>query len=340
MNDRAKAILMAVMASALLGTIGVVSRSLMDQGMGPMQIAAARFAVTAAVLGLALVLFDRGSLRIRLRDAAVLMFFGVSKVLCDILLFTSQAEADLSVSALLLNTSPYYVLAFAVIMHKEALTRPKIAAVVLGFLGCVLVSGVVGGASSSMAGIAAGASAGLLYAVYTMGGRIASDRGIGTLTSVFYMFLFGTAFVMPVSILSGWDVTLDIGIVSDILVIGVMMTLVPFLLDMKALSMTDASAVSVAMATEIVFAAVVGALAFGETLDVMDVLGIALMMLSVAMMGGLIRRRSSRSLRGTLPAPAYGQEMYRHADTDDDQERSEPVLLHEEDHAYRKRSPH
>lgn len=282
---KVSAILLAVVASALLGCIGVVSRSLMGDGMDPLEITASRFAVVAVVLGSLLLVFDRRSLRIGGRDLTVFLLFGTSKVLCDVLLFISQSEADLSVSALLLNTAPYYVMAVMVLTGRERFSATRIMAVVLGFSGCVLVSGILAGGDATLTGLSAGASAGLMYAAFTIGGKVSSERGFGPVVSLFYMFLFGTVVSVPAAMLLGDHSFVLTNCIPGILIIGVLMTLVPFLLDLVALESAEASAVSLAMASEMVFAAMAGLFFFDETVTFTEIAGIAVFIVSLAIIG-------------------------------------------------------
>jgi drug/metabolite transporter (DMT)-like permease len=73
---------------------------------------------------------------------------------------------------------------------KEQLGWAKVVAVVLSLAGCVLVSGALdpGAWQGNLLGILTGISSGLLYAVYSLFGRSASQRGLNPWTTLLYTF--------------------------------------------------------------------------------------------------------------------------------------------------------
>ena len=90
---------------------------------------------------------------------------------------------------------------------KENLGWAKILAVLLSLGGCVLVANALDPAAwhANLAGILAGTLAGLGYAVYSLMGRSASLRGLNSWTSLFYIFVFATIFLLGFNLLpDGW----------------------------------------------------------------------------------------------------------------------------------------
>jgi len=86
---------------------------------------------------------------------------------------------------------------------KERLNWAKILAVFLSLGGCVLVSGALDPQSwqLNLLGILTGIFSGLAYAVYTLMGRSASERGLNPWTTLFYTFAFATVFLLVFNLL-------------------------------------------------------------------------------------------------------------------------------------------
>jgi len=78
--------------------------------------------------------------------------------------------------------------------------------VLLGIGGCALVSGALDPVSGRMSlpadagGIAAGISSGLSYAMYSLMGRSANQRGLNPWTSVFYSFAFAAVILLALDL--------------------------------------------------------------------------------------------------------------------------------------------
>ena len=88
---------------------------------------------------------------------------------------------------------------------KEHLDWAKLLAVFLSLGGCVLVSEALNPAAwrANMAGILTGVLSGLCYAIYTLMGRSASQRGLNPWTTLFYTFGFAAVFLLLFNLLPG-----------------------------------------------------------------------------------------------------------------------------------------
>jgi len=86
---------------------------------------------------------------------------------------------------------------------KERLNWAKLLAVVLSLGGCVLVADAFnpGVWHANPIGILTGVLAGLAYAVYSLMGRAAAQRGLNPWTTLLYTFIFATAFLFVFNLL-------------------------------------------------------------------------------------------------------------------------------------------
>lgn len=99
------------------------------------------------------------------------------------------------------------------------------------YFGCVFVSGIIGTEPGlTPTGILFGLGAGFGYALYSIFGRYALERGYGSVTITFYTFLFSSIstflFVNPGEILKAFDGNLPIIIKTVFLVL--LVTLLPY----------------------------------------------------------------------------------------------------------------
>ncbi len=86
---------------------------------------------------------------------------------------------------------------------KESLGWAKLLAVALCLGGCVLVSGALDPAAwrVNLLGIITGILSGLFYAIYSLMGRSASQRGLNPWTTLVYTFGFAAVFLLAFNLL-------------------------------------------------------------------------------------------------------------------------------------------
>lgn len=283
----------AVLISAILwGFIGVFSRNLAAEGFSALQVTFTRMLIGLIVLAVALMIIDRTCFRIRKKDLWIFVFFGIFKILSDLFLFKAQVLIHISLSAVLQLTSPYWVLLFSVFLFNDRLTPKKLFAVCMAFFGCVLVTGVLSeDVTFDTMGVIFALISGLAYATYTVGNKVLMDRGYSSNTVIFYIFLITTIMCIPIAdIPSIPPLIVDYEVVLNLLGMGILMTLVPYYLQIYALKYISPVAVNVIGLIEVASAVVVGMILYGEGLGWMSVIGMILIPLSVAIMNIDLRR--------------------------------------------------
>ena len=192
---------LVLLAGILWGTMGLFVRTLNGKGLNTMEIVALRSIVTCAVLFLFLLVYNRQMLKIRLKDVWCFVGAGLfSIVFFNYCYFKAITMTSLSVAAVLLYTAPVMVMIMSYFLFHEKFTRRKVVAVVLTFLGCVLVTGIAGnGAALSPKGILVGLGAGFGYALYSIFGKFAIERGYHSFTISFYTFLMAAIGSVPLA---------------------------------------------------------------------------------------------------------------------------------------------
>jgi drug/metabolite transporter (DMT)-like permease len=287
--SNAAASLFVILAALLWATMGVFVRALAAYDVGSMEIVALRAVATVAIMLPYLALRRPALLRVRLRDLWPLVGTGICSVLFfNYCYFRTITLTSLSVAAVLLYTAPAMVMILSVLLFREKPTRLKLAALALAFAGCVMVTGTVGAASRlTAAGVMTGLGAGLGYALYSIFGRYALQRGYHPLTITVHTFVLAglgvTAFVDAPGLairVSGSPV-----LVAWALAMGLVTTVLPYVLYTTGLQRIEASRASIIATVEPVGATLIGAVAYGEGLLPLSALGVGLVVVSVAMLG-------------------------------------------------------
>lgn len=283
---RGKATACVLAAGALWGCISLFVRQLDAAGLSVMDIACVRMLVGALGMLAVVLVVDRSLLRIRLRD--IWMFIGtgvISVTLFNVCYFTCMTISEASIAVVLLYTSPIFVMLMSALFFKERVTGRKVVAIALTFLGCVLVSGLLGGVVRlTPFALLVGIASGFFYATYSIFGRVALSR-YEPLTITFYTFLMGAVASL---------VLCDVGAVASVtrtdpvliawyIGLGVICTILPYLLYTQGLKHLEPGRAAVLATVEPLVGSVLGIFAYGESAGPQKLLGIVLILTAVVL---------------------------------------------------------
>ncbi len=275
--------------SVLWAFTGIFIKILLTHyGMETMTIAFWRVSIVTGFVFVALLIIDAKRLYIARRDTLLFALYGLIGVAAhQIVWITSVQYNGVAVATVIVYTAPGLVALFAWRFLRETMDRTKLAALALTILGIVLVARAYDPAQIQLnpLGLAAGIGSAFTFATYSLMGRVVT-RTYTAWTSLFYAFLFGTIFLLPVSLitrsfvptalpLDGWGTLVFLALVP---------TLGGFGAYTIGLSHLPASVASLLAAFEPVTTAIVAYFVFGEVLDALQLIGAALILASVIML--------------------------------------------------------
>ena len=276
-------------AGTLWGLMGVFVRKLGACGFSSLQIACLRILFGAALFLAITGCFRRELLKIRLRDVGLFLGMGfLSLLLFTVCYFTTINMASLSVAAILLYTSPIWVMLMSAVCFREKITGRKLLCAAMAFGGCVLVSGIGSAASLSPTVLVTGLLSAVGYGLYSIFGTFAL-RKYPPLTVTTYAFLFGAAGALvlcnPMEIAGAISASQNpAGLVLLLIVTAFVTAVLPYLLYTVGLSHMRASAAAIMASIEPVVATAAGALVFGEALTMPAFAGIALVLAAIVVL--------------------------------------------------------
>lgn len=274
-----------LLSGALWGIIGLFVRALDGVGLDSMQIVFVRSFFSMAVLFFGLLILKRERLKIKWKDIwCFLGTGGFSITFFNFCYFFTITETSLSVASVLLYTAPVFVAVMSSFLFGEKMTSKHIVCLLLALLGCVLVTEVLFDMPTlSPLGILVGFGAGFGYALYSIFGRYALDRGYQSITITFWTFLVSSVvllpFVRPMQLFNGMtDVDFPWGAVALLVILS---TVLPYLLYTYGLSGMEGGRASVLATVEPVVATMVGMLVYHEKMTVWSILGMLLVLSAV-----------------------------------------------------------
>ena len=290
-KDGQKAAVAKILAAAAgWGIIGVFSRPLSDAGLNAVQITFVRSVIVALGMALYLLLTDRKQFQIHWKD--IWMFLGtglLSIVFFNICYFLTIERATLAAASILLYTAPCFVMLMSAVFFHEKVTVQKLAALVLAFAGCVLVSGFTGGQMSGSA-VLTGIGSGIGYALYSIFGSVALKK-YQPFTVIFYTFLIASVGLVPFSAVTEIGAVM-VGrgsVIASGLALGVLSTLLPFILYTGGLKELEAGKASVLAFAEPMIATIAGIVIFKEKVNMQNALGIVLIFAAILLLNMRLR---------------------------------------------------
>lgn len=293
MSARLRGVGLVLLAAFATACMGVFAKEALDRGADPRSVLALRYLATALLLGVPVLIATRFPLRSRRAAGRALaigaaMFFGG---LCEI---EALARLPLSVVIVILFVSPLWLALYSRGVRGERLGARRQLAFALVFAGIVCLVGPALGDYDAV---------GLLYALgssFAWAGILLGIEASGDLDR----------FTPPVAVAAGAIVataiavaTAPLGVAEELghgerlpwfLALGVSAT-IGFGLISVAMRDQHVFDVSVVAATEPLFAVLLGALALGERLSAVQLLGVALVAAGVSV---IAQRRSSASTVG------------------------------------------
>lgn len=263
-------------AGGLWGMISVFIRTLQQAGFTSMQCVAIRAFFTALVLLLYVCAKDPRSLRIHLRDIPLFVGTGIFSILLFNYCYFEAIEVigGAAVPALLMYTAPIFVMILSAVLFHERITKHKLFALVLTFVGLGFVTGAfTGGEMLSAKAVLLGLGSGFGYALYSIFGKYLVDK-YSSVTITFYTFLMTSIGAIPMSDIARQLPALFSGkCMMCALGLAFFCTVLPFLLYTAGLTRVEAGKASIFATIEPFSAAIVGFFLFQEQFTVSKVAG-------------------------------------------------------------------
>lgn len=290
--NKTKVLLLLAIGDCLYGALGLFSRHFADLGFNSVEISFLRTVVIIIVVLPIILIIDRNALKVGIKGLLLFLSFSVFKLGSDVLFFFAVNTTTMSLATMLQMTFPYYVLILSFILFKEAITAKKIIAMALAFIGCILITGgIFAEGDVTSEGIVAALISGLAIGIYVLGGTISYKRGYNPAAYMLYCAIFGNLLILPfVDLALVGEIVVDVNQIGYILGLGVLVSLIPLYLEAWSAKYLLPTTISVVGLLEIVSASIIGMFVFDEILELKDIAGIVLVIISILLINvGIFR---------------------------------------------------
>ncbi len=286
-----------LLAGCFWGSMGIFVRRLTDYGFSSIQIVAIRVTLAALIFCMLLLIKDPSGFRISVKDIPLFLGLGFGSILFfTVCYFTAITMMPLSTAAILLYTSPIWIMLMSVLFFREKLTGRKLLALALAFAGCVLVSGV-SGEGMTLPGLLVGLGSGIGYGLYSILGTVALRR-YSPFTVTTYTFAFAALgawlICRPAEMLAKFAAAPNLpGLVFFCFLTALVTAVIPFLAYTLGLQTVEASRAGILATVEPLVATLIGVAVFSEPLTLLSGLGILLILAAVVLLNGKTESENS-----------------------------------------------
>ena len=286
-----------LLAGCFWGSMGIFVRRLTDYGFSSIQIVAIRVTLAALIFCMLLLIKDPSGFRISVKDIPLFLGLGFGSILFfTVCYFTAITMMPLSTAAILLYTSPIWIMLMSVLFFREKLTGRKLLALVLAFAGCVLVSGI-SGEGMTLPGLLVGLGSGIGYGLYSILGTVALRR-YSPYTVTTYTFAFAALgawlICRPAEMLAKFAAAPNLpGLVFFCVLTALVTAVIPFLAYTLGLQTVEASRAGILATVEPLVATLIGVAVFSEPLTLLSGLGILLILAAVVLLNGKTESENS-----------------------------------------------
>lgn len=309
----------ALLSAGILSTTAIFIRYLTQTYQLPALVLALwRDGLVTLTLLLALVVFRPRLLQAR-QHLRYLIGYGFVLAIFNASWTTSVALNGAAVSTVLAYCSAAFTALLGWWFLKERLDWAKLGVVAVCLLGCFLVSGAFDPAvwQSNWLGVLTGVLSGLMYAIYSLLGRSAAQRGLNPWTTLLYIFSFATVFLLIFNLLPGGFLPGAATQFSDLFWLGdawigwgilFLLAAGPTLLGFGtyniSLTYLPSSVVNLIATSEPVFTAMIAYALLGERLSAVQIIGSLLILSGVILLRiyeGRLARRPMSTFEALLP---------------------------------------
>jgi drug/metabolite transporter, DME family len=278
--------LAVLFAAACWGTSGIFVKFVAaETEVSALALAFWRDISTFAVLAGALAILRPAWLRVRRADVRWLAAMGASLGTFHVFWNLAVMLNGAAVATVQQSAMPAIVAVVAWFIWREPLTWIKIVAILLAFVGTVLVSGpdLLSGAQLSLGGLLIGLGTPITYAAWTLFGKRArvDHNPITTLT---YAFGFGALVLLPLQFFTPQPFPVSTTALLWFAALIGLSTIVSFSSYTWALGRLPASVASILVMSEIAFVALYAVVLLGERLTTGQILGAALVLTGVLLL--------------------------------------------------------
>jgi drug/metabolite transporter (DMT)-like permease len=275
---------MMAFAAVMWGTSGTLTVLAIEAGATANQVALFGTLISAVILVALLAVFDRTAFRIRFKDLPALTVFAViTGTLFSLAWYNAVDMISVSTALILLYAYPSMVTIASIFLLGEKMTASKAVALPLTFVGCVLVAKAydLEAIRLNIVGVGLGLFTALAATVYYVWAKKLLTVYSSSTLALYMTILMIPGLLIAVNPFDVIEAPLSPDAWFYLFLLGLLPGTLGFVVAMFALRHIEASRASMIAGIEPVSGVLLAVLVISETLDLLQGVGIALVILAV-----------------------------------------------------------
>ena len=290
----------ALISAVVLSFTGIIIRIISEDYQLPALILAFWRDFFVVICAFPFLLFFKSNLlHIRKHNLGYLVIFGFALACFNFAWTLAVTLSGASIATVLVYSSAGFTALLGYLLLNEKLGWKKAISVVLCIFGCFLVSGAIDITAwqKNTLGILSGILSGFLYAVYSLLGRHATQRGLNPWTTLFYTFFFAAVILLLINLLPIKFIPATATAASDLFLLGSQWrgwslllilaggpTLLGFGLYNVSLGLLPSSTANLILTLEPVLTAITAYFILGERLTVVELFGSGMILAALVLL--------------------------------------------------------
>lgn len=291
-NSKKLGFILVLLAAIFWGYVGVPTKHLADLGFDNYTISFFKTSIPAIFYLIYSFKKDPSLFIIDKKGILFFIIYGIVVIAgCFIAFNITINFLSLALATMFLYTSQIWVITISYFMFKEKLTAKKIISMLLILIGCFMMCEVhkLNNFNISAKGIFWGLISGFTFALQILLAKISNEKYNYNHTSLLtYSFLFAAIFLFPFMNMKNnihiFKSSNNLFFLFRIIFWSVVGTLIANTAYVKSTQYIEASIASMISSLELVVASILGFIVFNETLNLIQILGMLLILFSIVLL--------------------------------------------------------
>lgn len=287
-TNKMKGIFLVIIAALFWGYMGVPTKYLGELNFDGFSIAFFRTSIAGIVYVLYCLKKDSSLLKVNKKGLLFFMIYGVVAFAGTFISYILAVKyISIALATMFMFTSQIWVVILSYFIFKEKFTLKKGIAILLTLVGCFLMCKIYNpnNVDLNIKGVLFGVISGFTFALQIILAKINLSK-YNQDTLLAYSFIFASIILIPFMDIKN---TIDIitssnntsFIISNILIIGFFNTVIANGAYVKSVQYIEVGIASIIASSEIVISAIIAYIIFKESLDMGQILGMILILVSV-----------------------------------------------------------
>ncbi|KGO13288.1 DMT family transporter [Clostridium botulinum] len=291
-NDKKLGLILVLLAAMFWGYVGVPTKHLADLGFDNYTISFFKTSIPAIFYFIYSFRRDPSLFKVDKKGILFFIIYGIVVIAgCFIAFNITINLLPLALATMFLYTSQIWVVTISYFMFKEKFTPQKAISMLLILIGCFMMCEMhkLGSFNLSTKGIFWGIISGLTFALQILLAKVSNEKYQYNHNSLLtYSFLFAAIFLFPFMDMKNnihiFQSSNNLFFLFKSIFWSVIGTLIANTAYVKSVEYIEASIASMVSSLELVIASVLGFIVFNQALNLIQILGMVLILVSIILL--------------------------------------------------------